>query len=84
LEKTNPTFFYAKRDIPSDERKRTASSFPVAKAFVTGGSGGLGAVIAKALAENGADVALSYSGNRDAAELVARNQRSLRDIIYLL
>jgi 3-oxoacyl-[acyl-carrier protein] reductase len=56
----------------------------MAKAFVTGGSGGLGAVIAKALAENGADVALSYSGNRDAAELVARNQRSLRDIIYLL
>jgi 3-oxoacyl-[acyl-carrier protein] reductase len=48
-----------------------------AKAFVTGGSGGLGAVIAKALAENGADVALSYSGNRDAAELVARNIQAM-------
>ena len=44
-----------------------------AKAFVTGGSGGLGAVIARTLAEYGADVAISYAGNREAAELVARD-----------
>ena len=35
-----------------------------AKAFVTGGSGGLGAVIARTLAEYGADVAISYAGNK--------------------
>ena len=44
-----------------------------AKAFVTGGSCGLGAVIARTLAEYGADVAISYAGNREAAELVARD-----------
>ena len=44
-----------------------------ATAFVTGGSGGLGAVIGRTLAEHGADVAISYAGTREAAELVARD-----------
>ena len=38
------------------------------KAFVTGGSGDTGAVIAKALAEEGADVAVSYVGEKGRAE----------------
>lgn len=36
-------------------------------AFVTGGSRGIGAAIARKLAENGADVAISYASNEDAA-----------------
>jgi 3-oxoacyl-[acyl-carrier protein] reductase len=39
-------------------------------AFVTGGSGGLGSVIARKLAQNGADVAISYGSNQQAAEEV--------------
>ncbi|WJS01395.1 3-oxoacyl-ACP reductase family protein [Roseibium aggregatum] len=36
-------------------------------AFVTGGSRGIGAAIARKLAEDGADVAISYASNEDAA-----------------
>src|SRR5688572_22702311 len=36
-------------------------------AFVTGGSGDIGAAIAKALARAGADVAVSYIGHLDGA-----------------
>lgn len=39
-------------------------------ALVTGGSRGLGAVIAEALADEGADVAISYVASRDKAEAV--------------
>lgn len=39
-------------------------------AVVTGGSGGLGAAIARLLAERGSDVAITYHRNRDAAERV--------------
>lgn len=39
-------------------------------ALVTGGSRGLGAVIAQALAEQGADVAISYVASADKAEAV--------------
>ncbi|MED5365040.1 MAG: SDR family NAD(P)-dependent oxidoreductase [Pseudomonadota bacterium] len=42
-------------------------------AFVTGGSGGLGSVIARHLAAHGANVAISYGQNADAAEAVKRN-----------
>ena len=40
-------------------------------AFVTGGSGDIGAAIAKALARAGADVAVSYIGNLDGAVATA-------------
>src|ERR1700752_19816 len=39
-------------------------------ALVTGGSRGIGAAIAKALADDGADVAISYSASPDKAEAV--------------
>ena len=37
-------------------------------ALVTGGSRGIGAAIAKALADDGADVAISYAASADKAE----------------
>jgi NAD(P)-dependent dehydrogenase (short-subunit alcohol dehydrogenase family) len=45
--------------------------FPEGVALVVGGSGGTGQVIAKHLAEAGADVALSYNSNRANAEAAA-------------
>jgi 3-oxoacyl-[acyl-carrier protein] reductase len=41
-------------------------------ALVTGGSGSLGTAIARALAEAGCDVAISYVGNREGADETAR------------
>ena len=41
------------------------------KAFVTGGSRGIGAAIVDRLAEEGADVAFTYRGRRDAARKVS-------------
>ena len=38
------------------------------RALVTGGSRGIGAAIALALAENGADVAFTYANSPDRAE----------------
>lgn len=40
------------------------------RAFVTGGSGDIGAAICRALARSGADVALSFVGNEESAERV--------------
>src|SRR5262245_14469400 len=40
-------------------------------AFVTGGSGDIGAAISEALAAEGCDVALSYVGNTEGAEKTA-------------
>ena len=37
-------------------------------AIVTGGSGGIGAAVCEALAQNGADVALLYAGNKERAQ----------------
>ncbi|RFA26416.1 oxidoreductase [Alkalilimnicola ehrlichii] len=45
-------------------------------ALVTGGSRGLGAAIAEALAENGADVAISYVASREKAEAVVEKLRA--------
>jgi 3-oxoacyl-[acyl-carrier protein] reductase len=41
-------------------------------ALVTGGSRGIGAAIAKRLARDGADVAISYAASADKAEAVVR------------
>jgi 3-oxoacyl-[acyl-carrier protein] reductase len=40
-------------------------------AFVTGGSGDLGAAICERLARAGCDLAVGYLGNKDGAEKVA-------------
>ena len=42
-----------------------------AAAFVTGGSGGLGSAIARALAAKGANVAVGYRGGLERAEAIA-------------
>ena len=42
-----------------------------AVAFVTGGSGGLGNIVAAALARDGADVAIGYRAGRERAEKAA-------------
>ncbi|SAL13999.1 short-chain dehydrogenase/reductase SDR [Caballeronia peredens] len=46
-------------------------------ALVTGGSRGIGAAIARMLAANGADVAITYSASPDKAEAVAREIRTM-------
>lgn len=46
-------------------------------ALVTGGSRGIGAASAQALAERGADVAISYAASRDKADAVVRRLKEL-------
>src|ERR1041385_1189158 len=46
------------------------------KALVTGGSRGIGAAIVNRLAEEGADVAFTYRGQRDAAKKVTEKIQS--------
>lgn len=46
-------------------------------ALVTGGSRGIGAAVARRLAQGGADVALTYEKDKDSAEAVAAQVRAL-------
>ena len=51
------------------------------RALVTGASRGIGAVIAKALAAEGADVAITYEKSADrAAEVVGTAERDAADV----
>jgi NAD(P)-dependent dehydrogenase (short-subunit alcohol dehydrogenase family) len=52
-------------DLTSDFADRAGT------AFVVGGSGGLGAAVCRELAVRGSDVALTYRGNEEAAQLLA-------------
>ena len=49
-------------------------------AIVTGGSRGIGAAIAEALAKDGYDIAISYSSSSGAAEKVAEKIRAMGDV----
>ena len=53
------------------EDRRTMIDLDGKRALVTGGSRGIGAAIAQALAENGADVAFTYRSAADKAQAVA-------------
>lgn len=54
----------------------TDRMFPDGAAIVTGGSGGIGMVICRRLAEAGADVMLTYRSNKAAAEKAAEGVRA--------
>lgn len=49
--------------------------FPTGAALVVGGSGGLGAAIARRIADYGSDVALTYCSRRERGESVAQDIR---------
>jgi len=53
-----------------------APDFPEGAALVLGGSGGTGQVICERLAAAGANVAIAYRSNRDAAEAAASDVRT--------
>jgi NAD(P)-dependent dehydrogenase (short-subunit alcohol dehydrogenase family) len=53
------------------------SDFNEGVALIVGGSGGIGSEIARALAEAGSDIAVTYRGNVTAAEEVAAEVRKL-------
>ena len=55
---------------------RTMYNLKDRKVLVTGASRGLGAAIAKAFAEEGCDLAITYLGSKDKAEAVAADIRS--------
>jgi len=53
------------------------ADFPAGVAFVAGGSGGIGSAIARALAQGGADIVLTYNRNKAKAEAAAETVREL-------
>lgn len=65
------------------ENKR---EFPDGIALVTGGSGGVGQAISERLSESSTDVAITYRGNKDGAELAAaavRNNGRQAELVQL-
>lgn len=52
---------------------RIQPKFPAGAALVIGGSGGLGAAIARRLGDYGSDVALTYKSRRERGEAVAKD-----------
>ncbi len=65
------------KPVAAKEFSVLSTSKPLAGkvALVTGGSRGIGAAIARALADQGADVAVSYAASADKAEAVVRDLR---------
>ena len=66
------------KPVVSKEFSAARAAKPLAGkvALVTGGSRGIGAAIAKELADQGADVAVSYAASADKAEAVAKELKS--------
>jgi len=60
---------------PPPPRAPDVAEFPDGVAVVFGGSGGVGAAVCERLAAHGADVALTYRGNAQAAEQAAARVR---------
>lgn len=55
----------------------TEKLFPDGAALVVGGSGGIGQAVCRELARAGSDIALTYHGNRAAADSIATEIREL-------
>src|SRR6201984_899874 len=72
------TFHFARATVEAVTREEIALQHDLAGkvALVTGGSRGIGAAVARALAGAGADVAITYLSSRQAAEAVAGELRS--------
>ena len=61
----------------------TDTNFPKGAAMVMGGTGGLGAAAARALARDGSDIALCFRSKRDAAEAIAAELRGFGRTVSL-